>query len=103
MSESTPEYSEVVEIIRALKKKCFPLSTFAIVVTILAVLTGGGAHTGKWFSELHPIATTAAFVLNVYSFVIEYNTVRLNWALRFVIDLKKEGVDVEQYLAVRSK
>lgn len=103
VSAELQEHGEVVAILAAFKKKCFPLSTIAIVCTVFAVLTGGGAHTKLWMTSLHPLSAIAAVIVNLYAFVIEYRVVRLNWALNFIVDLKKEGINVEEYLASRVK
>lgn len=98
-----PEYSEILDILRSFKKKAFPCATIAILVTIFTVISGGGSQTGKWNSLIHQVSVIISLALNLIAFVIELKSVRLNWALAYIVDLKKEGIDVEEHFALRSK
>lgn len=92
-AQALPEYGEIVAAIRRSKMKVFPIITLTLFVTIGTIVFGGGIHTKMiplWF---HHLTVTGAFVLNVYTFWLEYHAVKNNLLLLTLVDYKVEQLN----------
>jgi len=96
-SKDLPEHGEIVQAIRALKSRIFPIATLAIAVTIAAEVSGGGAHTGDWPSWIHPTLAVLALVVNAYAFAMEYIGVKANLILLNLVDYRLEHGELPKH------
>jgi hypothetical protein len=65
---------------REFKRKVFPPALFAMLSTIAAVATGGGAQTSltSFWSLSHPVLTTLALFINGWAYIIEFRIIAAN-------------------------
>lgn len=97
-ARNLPEFAEIMQAIRLLKMRVFPLATITILATIAAAVSGGGAHTRAWPKLVHQILVAGAFVLNAWTFYVEYLGVRANLILMNLIDFRISGKDLQEIL-----
>lgn len=92
-SEKLPEYPDIVAELKYLKKRVFPLATFAILFSLAAELSGGAVHTKSVPDFIHPLLAVCGLAVNLYTFWIEYDAVKHNYLIMCLVDLKleKEG------------
>jgi hypothetical protein len=96
-AQKLPEYAEIVAAIRASKMRVFPVITFAILLTIAAVVLSGGVHTKFFPMWFHHVTMTATFLFNVYTFWVEYRGVKENLLLMTLVDYKVEQLAEESH------
>jgi hypothetical protein len=66
---------------RELKRRTFPPALAAMLVTIAAAAAGAGAQLQEWPWLVHGILATAALIVNLWAFRVEYRNVRTNAAI----------------------
>jgi hypothetical protein len=83
---------------REFKRRVFPPALFAMLSTIAAVASGGGAQTSvtSFWSLSHPVLTTIALIINAWAYVVEFRIIAANTA---VMDQVMAEVDVRQRAA----
>lgn len=73
--------STILERVRRFKMAVFPTATLAVLVTIAAEVAGGAVHAGAAIPLIHTLLVAGALALNLYTFWIEYATLRENESL----------------------
>lgn len=92
-SEKLTEYPDIVAELKYLKKRVFPIATFAILFALAAELSGGAVHTKSAPDFVHLLLSILSLAVNLYAFYIEYDAVKHNYVVMCMVDLKleKEG------------
>jgi hypothetical protein len=62
---------------RDLKRQAFPAALFAMLTAIATAAAGAGQHQG-WPGWIHLSLATLTVLVNVWAFIVEYRTVRVN-------------------------
>lgn len=73
--------ASIYDRVRKFKSVVFPGATFSMLVTIAAEVAGGAVHAGVTFPLVHGGLVAIALTLNLYTFYVEYVTLKANEAL----------------------
>lgn len=61
-TKGTPQEREVIQEIRRLKSRVFPIATYAMAILMVTFITGGGVGSGKTPRWLHDVLTITTLI-----------------------------------------
>lgn len=84
-----PEAEEIISLLADIKRKSFPLITFAIFANIAAPVTGAAVKWSNADILIHQICIVIVVALNLTAFWVEFVAIRNNFGLMLYADIKQ--------------
>lgn len=91
-----PEAEEIFSMLSDIKKRSFPLITFAMLGNIAAPVTGAAVKWSGVDILVHQIGIVIVVALNLTAFWVEFIAIRNNFGLMLYADIKQSERDEEK-------
>ena len=90
----------LLKLTRDLKRRTYPLSLFAMLITIAAVAAGAGAQNQlpAWPWHVHLTLACLALLINGWAFVVAYRNIRINGSILEEVMREVERIRAERGL-----